>query len=254
MFAHWFGLESGLWLLVEFLLCAGVVVVAGVKLAHYGDVLAEKTKLGGAWVGLMLLATATSAPELVGSLGAVVMVRQPDLAFGNLFGSNVFNLMIIAVLDVIQRRGPLISTVSPRLVVPASISVILIGVAGAGVALANVPGTGHIVAEWGWLISLTIFLGYLLAARQIFRHERRAQAADPPVPSSHQAVSSRSAWKGFAAATLIIIVAGLWLVQVVDALAVHPFAFGGVRLVFGRTFAGTIFLAAATSLPELVVT
>lgn len=254
MFVHWLGIESGLTLILEFLLGAAVVVAGGVRLARYGDVLAEKTRLGGAWVGLMLLAAITSLPELVSSLGAVLMTKQVDLAFGNLFGSNTFNLMIIAVLDVVHREGPLISTVSPRLVVPASLSVILIGLAAAAVAIAHISGGEPIIAQWGWLISVALALGYVCAARLIFSQEKQAQKAEAPVPPSYQSLSAAEAWKRFAVTSLVIVASGLWLVQVVDALGAYPFSIGGERVVLGRTFAGTIFLAAATSLPELVVT
>lgn len=50
---------------LQFAIVSAVIVVAGFYLSRYGDVIAEKTGLSGSWVGLALLATVTSLPELV---------------------------------------------------------------------------------------------------------------------------------------------------------------------------------------------
>ena len=59
----------------------------GVALARSADVIAERTRLGGVWIGTVLLAGATSLPELGTSLSAVG-IDAADLAVGNLFGSS----------------------------------------------------------------------------------------------------------------------------------------------------------------------
>lgn len=76
---------------VKLSICAAVVVLAGTKLSKYGDAIAEKTSLAGAWVGLLLLATITSMPELVASARSVVIIDppQPNLTIGMVMGSNL---------------------------------------------------------------------------------------------------------------------------------------------------------------------
>ncbi|HUX11106.1 MAG TPA: sodium:calcium antiporter, partial [Terriglobia bacterium] len=51
-----------IWL--QFLVCTVVIVFAGSRLSRYGDVIAEKTGMGRTWIGVILMASATSLPEL----------------------------------------------------------------------------------------------------------------------------------------------------------------------------------------------
>jgi len=85
-----------------------VIIVAGTKLAKYGDLIAEKTGLGRIWIGVVLLATITSLPELATGISSVTFVGEPDLTMGDLFGSNLINLVIIAVIDLFYTRGPVL--------------------------------------------------------------------------------------------------------------------------------------------------
>lgn len=65
---------------VQFAICAGVILYAGSQLSRHGDVIADKTGLGGNWVGLVLLATVTSLPELITGVSAVTLNDLPDMA------------------------------------------------------------------------------------------------------------------------------------------------------------------------------
>src|SRR4030067_334605 len=83
-----------------FVACSAVIVFTGVKLSRYGDVIAEKSGLGRTWVGIALMASITSLPELVNGASATAIFRLPDLAAGDIFGSCLFNLLILSFLDV----------------------------------------------------------------------------------------------------------------------------------------------------------
>src|SRR3972149_6447591 len=83
------------WLI--FLASSAAIVVAAIKLAQYGDVIAVRTRLGGMFVGALLLAGATSLPELVTAVSSIQQ-SVPNLAAGNFFGSNMFNMFLLAVL------------------------------------------------------------------------------------------------------------------------------------------------------------
>ncbi len=113
-----------IWL--KFLVCLTIIVFFGRKLAIYGDVIAENTRLGGLWVGLILLALVTSLPELFTGISAVVLVGAPDLTVGNLFGANAFNLFNLALLDIAFARGLLYGNISKNHVVTAWYSLILV--------------------------------------------------------------------------------------------------------------------------------
>ena len=79
-----------------------MIVVAGTYLAKCADANAEITKFGRMLIGSVLLAGATSLPELTVDISAI-RLGAPDLAIGDLLGSCLANLLILAVLDLIQR-------------------------------------------------------------------------------------------------------------------------------------------------------
>ena len=67
-----------------FLICVALIVVAGVKLCRYGDIIADKTGLGGTWIGLVMVATVTSLPELATGIASVTVAAAPDIAIGDI--------------------------------------------------------------------------------------------------------------------------------------------------------------------------
>src|SRR5262245_47629258 len=95
--------------LIQFAVCAAVIIVAGTFLSKYADAIAELTTWGRLLVGSVLLAGATSLPELVVDISAV-RLGAADLAVGDLMGSSLFNLLILAVLDLsLYSRGTMLS-------------------------------------------------------------------------------------------------------------------------------------------------
>lgn len=92
-----------LWIWAQFVLAAELIAVAGSRLSKYGDVIAEKTGLGRSWVGLLLLATVTSLPELATGVSAVAVAGVPNIALGDALGSCVFNLALFVMLDFLHR-------------------------------------------------------------------------------------------------------------------------------------------------------
>lgn len=229
----------------EFAVCAWLIFQAGVLLSRYGDVIAHRSGLGRSWIGLILLATVTSLPELVSSLSAVTLVRAPDLAAGGILGSCVFNLLLLVLLDVLGGRESVYARVGRGHVLSAGFSVVLIGWVGLGVLLAGrqLPWS----VAWVGVDSLLVIGTYLVAMWTLFRFEqdnRGDRAADEPDTSP--GLTLRQALFRFAAASGVVVAAGVWLPQVAGRLAT----------VMGWTdsFVGTLFVAVATSLPEIAVT
>ena len=91
---------------MQFVLCVGVIGVAGVRLSRYGDAIAALTGLSRNWIGLVLIVTVTSLPELATSLSAVTVAAAPDIAVGDALGSCVFNLATLALIDLLYRKAP----------------------------------------------------------------------------------------------------------------------------------------------------
>ena len=232
---------------VKFLICVLLVLFSGTKLARYGDVIAEKTGLSGLWVGVLLLAIVTSLPEVITGVSAVTAVggdRGPDLAVGTIFGSNLFNLVIIAVLDIISRGPPLLSRVGTGHWLSGGLGIALMALAGGSILLGTRVWDGAVVG-WVGIYSFALIILYLWGSRTIFRFERRKQPEQEVRALRYENISPRRAYFGFAIAALAIIGAGTWLAFIGDELAEVTG--------WDATFIGSLFLAATTSLPELAV-
>jgi len=228
---------------VKFLVCLVIILFAGAKLARYGDVIAEKTGLGRIWIGLVLLAAITSVPELVTSVSSAALVKQPDLAVGTLFGSCLFNLAILALLDILYRRTPVLSKVKLRHIASASAGILLIAIV-TGSILAGEKVSG-LALGWVSLSSIVILLVYLVVVWGIFRFERKQQLAEN-ISSQYDHMSIKAVWFKFILASAAVIGAAIWVSFVGDEIA--------ATYAWSTTFVGSLFLAISTSMPELVVT
>lgn len=93
-----------IWL--QFLVCTGIILVSGTYLSKYGDVIAEKTRLGRTWVSVALMASVTSLPELVTGISSVAMFDLPNIAAGDVLGSCMFNILILELLDCMGGSAP----------------------------------------------------------------------------------------------------------------------------------------------------
>ena len=226
-------------------LCAGAIAVAGSLLSRYADVIADKTGWSGAWVGLVLLATVTSLPELATGISSVTLADAPDVAVGNMLGACVLNLSYVAVLDVLKRDEPLFQRAGLGHIGLAGFGIIMLAVAGLGLALSQFPlarSLGHV-----GLYAPALLMLYLLAVRITFRYERSQVAAGAEKAASRYPDRSlqQATWR-FGVAAGVVVAAGVWLPFVATDLA--------LAMQWTQSFVGTLLVAMVTSLPELVVT
>lgn len=84
---------------IFFLVLAFFTMFLSIKLSFYGDALSKQTKLGSALIGGLLIASITSLPELVTSISAV-LINNPSLSFGDILGSDMFNIFVLAVYNI----------------------------------------------------------------------------------------------------------------------------------------------------------
>jgi cation:H+ antiporter len=84
---------------VGYALNAAVVVGAAIFLPRIAEGIAEMIGLGRTFVGTIFVAVSTSLPELTVTI-ASFRLGAIDTAVGNLFGSNLFNMAILAVDDL----------------------------------------------------------------------------------------------------------------------------------------------------------
>lgn len=232
-----------IWL--SLLACLAVIGVAGVRLSRYGDIIAEKSGLSRGWVGLILLATVTSLPELVTGLTSVTVANVPDIAVGNILGACIFNLAFIVVLDFLYRKESIYTRARQGNVLAAGFGIVLIGFAGFNLLLyraGTMPAIGHV-----GLYTPVILLLYLLAMRSLYRYEQ-SQVTEfvEDRAELYPHISLKQAVRSYVVAALAIVAAGVWL----------PYIAGDLAAAMGwkQSFVGTLLVAAVTTAPEIVVT
>jgi cation:H+ antiporter len=224
-----------------FVLSGLAVAGAGMRLARDGDAIAVGTGLGGLWVGAILVAGATSLPEITTDVSAVIQ-GNPGLAVGDLFGSNMANMAILAIADLAVFRTRILTRVAINQSMVGVLAICLTAVAAVGV----LGGGTFSAAGLSWP-TLTIGLGYL-AGMRLLHHNR----PEPPFRSAEEVTTARRratplkrAIIGFLVSALVILIAAPYLARSAATLA--------VQLGLSQGFVGLLLLALTTSLPEIAV-
>ena len=153
---------------LEFAGCLTVIGYAGINLTRYADAIAEKTRLSANWTGLALLATVTSLPELMTGVSAVTVASEPNIAIGDVLGSSVFNLFLLAVVDLLRRGDSIHAHASRGHIVSAAFGIALLGIVLVGLVQGD---SGPALAHVGWY-SLAIVAAHALAIHTVLRYER----------------------------------------------------------------------------------
>lgn len=205
-------------------------------LVSSADVIAARTGIGRSFAGVLMLATATSLPELVTGVSSIRLVDQPDLAAGDAFGSNLVNLVIIGISDLLWRNGPILAAVGRG---PILVGLFGIGCIAVTIAAMFVHNAFEFAAGWAISpLSLLLFGVFLIGMFMIYR---QGAPTENPDASEFEMTLPR--------ASLIYTVTMLGIV-----VAAIVLAFMGERLAhemgWETSFVGTQFLAISTSLPE----
>jgi cation:H+ antiporter len=227
---------------LEFTACLAVIGYAGFNLTRYADAIAEKARFSANWAGLALLATVTSLPELMTGASAVTVASAPNIAIGDVLGSSVFNLFLLALVDLQHRGESIYARASRGHIVSAAFGIALLGIVLIGLVLGGRgPALGHV----GWY-SPAIVAVYALAIHAVLRYERGLTPSAFHMAPRHPHLTLRQAVLRYALFAAAVVAAGAWL----------PFA--GVDLAkamgWSNTFVGTLFVALVTSVPEIVTT
>lgn len=228
-------------IILQFVTLALLIVIAGTVLASSAERIGAITGLGSSLAGFLLLAGATSLPELVidckaASLGAA------DLAVGDLLGSSIFNLLILGTIDLWHRSSVhILSNVSAAHALSAATSVVLISLVLLSILLpyqVEVLGVGVAL----WFVAAT----YLLSVRLVYFDRRFAQRLEKKPDERTKSKSLPKSLLSFCLASAAIFFIGPELAHVADRLAAET----GL----GESFVGTILVALTTSLPEIITT
>lgn len=227
----------------EFALTATVIIFAGTYLSHFADQIAERTGFGRLLIGSILLAGATSLPELSVDVSAV-RKGMADLALGDLMGSCLFNLLILALLDLsYHSKGRMLSRQAARHALSGNVSAALAALMALSLMTQPILAAGEMlgITHGLWLI----LLGYVFGVRLVYCDLQASRAEAPPEAMDAEPHGS---WHrpalGFAVAAAAIVTAGPFMAEAAGVIAD---ASG-----LGKSFVGTTLVAFSTSLPELV--
>lgn len=229
---------------VYFVLAAIVTVIASIKLSQYADVISEKTAMGGMMVGTLLLAGATSLPEVSTSFSAAA-IGNADIAVGNMIGSNLFNLFILAAFDFLLRRRRILERASKDHLYTAFLGLLLTVLVILSLWLRldiSFLGIG--------LDALIIAIAYVIGMVVINKLQSQDSSIEEPTGSEQEPnnpsadLSAKSAIFRFILAALVVLGTGTALSVTGDEIAVIT----GI----GSSFIGSFLIAATTSLPEAI--
>lgn len=228
--------------LMVFTATAAIMIAAGSVLTLGADAIAERTGIGRAWIGAVLLAGATSLPELTTAVSAV-RVDAPNLAAGDLFGSSLANMLILAIVDLLPPRGRVLRHAAIESALAGCLAIVL-----------NLLGLLFVLLHPKWTLfgispaSALILLVYLGGSRAVYRSGLRqsdggrAERGSRKVAGARPARSLRWTIAGLAGATVAICATAPLLSWSAKNIA----EVSGL----GTTFVGTWLLGLCTSIPE----
>jgi len=230
------------WLLVIYFAFAGGIVFLSKKLADYVDALDKKTKISGAFIGAVLLAAVTSLPELFTSVSATILLPDSaDLVIGNILGSNLFNIAILGIAFVVFFRLISRSKIEYKtqfIVIAATL--LIYGVISYGIMT---PSEAQpLVGPINFLAILIIAIYIVAILLEPKNKEEEEEKVDPLANLTVRQVVIR-----FSVCAVLLIGVSILITYATDALSDQLFE-------GNDTVAGAIFLAIATSLPELTST
>ena len=211
-----------------------LVIASGVYLAKYGDVLADGLGWGKIWVGTILVSVATSLPELLTNI-TVAARDQPDLAGGDILGSNMVNMLVLAMVALLFGGRRFFHQVAPEQKWLVLAAMFLTGLV---VVLIALPIELDLVSVG--LSSILILGAYLGAMRFVYVSLPKYQPAEHVTDGLP---SLRKAWALFGLASLGVIVAAPWLAFSVEEIA--------ETTGLSTSFLGVIAVALVTSMPEV---
>lgn len=226
--------------LFGFIACATVIVISGSHLSKYGDMMADMLGWGKMFLGLILMASVTSMPELMTGISSVILVDAPDLAVGDIVGSCAFNILIISMMDLFYNpKKPLTSVAQTGHVIVAAFGIIMLSMVAFAILMPGIFGN----IAWVGGFSILFFFIYFIAIRIVFLFEKKQAAKQIQKHSFSLNLKQVLFW--YAMNAVFVIAAAMAL----PYFGKHLAAASGM----GQSFFGTLFIAASTSLPEIVV-
>ena len=214
---------------------AVVVIIAAIALARAGDAIASNTRLGHLWVGSLLIAGATSLPELVTNITAV-RIDNPGLAAGNILGANMLNVSNLALIVALFGGRYIFQRLSKGQEYLAMEAFVMTALATTYVVIGS-------RADWFGITpaAISILLVYLVGSRILYK----VSVGDASEVKESPKHTLRWGWTVFLIGGVAVSVAATALAISADQIAEET----GIS----ATFVGVLAVAIVTTLPELTV-
>ena len=221
--------------ILVFLASAGTVMFCGAKLAVYGDALASLTGLGRLFVGSLLIALATSLPELSTNISAVRLdPPNPGLALGDILGSNMLNVFILASVALVFGGKRFLVKVAPEQKYLVIVAAVLTGLA---LFLGGLK-IGSSIWEVG-VSSFAFLVVFILGMWLVYKTKPgESEESDEAI-----SISLGRAWILFGLVSAGVVISGFFLAWSADEIA-------GITGVASSTL-GILLLSVVTSMPEV---
>lgn len=224
-----------------FIISVIVTVLVAVKLSKYADIISKKSQKGGAFLGAVLLGGATSLPEITTSYTAAI-INNPDLILGNILGSNLFNMLTLAFINIYFIKRRIFQHKTKEHVFTALVGLILSIYLLVGLHIKS----GFQVFGIG-LDSILLLAGYGLGMFFL----SRIQVPEVPLNTTnvkkeidYTSISMKRTVSFFILSCFLIMVFGTVLTVTGDRI--------GELTGLGSSFVGMFMIAVTTSLPEVV--
>jgi cation:H+ antiporter len=239
---------------VAIFVAASVAVwLAGAGVVRYVDAIADKTRIGQAFAGMLLLGAITSLPEIA-AVSSASFIGNGPLSISNLLGSLTMNLVLLAIADWTCSAKAVTSGVpGPATLLQGTLGIVALALVAGAIAIGDVPvvgvGLGSIVifvfvVFAFWLSSRYAKHSPWRADRSLPKQRRahlRAQAPPPQISELEQR-SLASLWVVTGGLSAIILVGGVGLSKTADTIASAT----GVS----SSFLGLVLVGFATALPN----
>ena len=197
--------------ILVFLASAAAVIFFGTRLAVYGDALATLTGWGRLFVGSILVALATSLPELSANISAVQLdPPNPELAVGNVFGANMLNMFTFAAVALAFGGKRFLRRVAKQqgylIVVAAFITglALIFGATQFGVSAFQIG-----------LSSVVLLIVFVLGMYWVYLNRPTGDGGEEEDPG----MTLRRAWAFFLLVSAGVVVSGFFLAWSTDQIA-----------------------------------
>lgn len=244
-------------------MAAGLFLIASVgvwftasKLTKYLDLISDRTGMGKAFAGILLLGIATSLPEIA-TTGTAAVSGSSDLAVSNLMGGVSIQIALLAFIDFFAIKGRALTSRSPKavLIMQGVILILTISMAIAAISAKEIF-TFLNVGLWSLIIFITYVMG-IFAVHRYGKDPKWSPRAEEKIENEDDTykkvlkgkfkdVSTKNLVLRFGVMAAGVLTAGYF----VTTSAEHIVKLTGIS----SSFIGATLLALATSLPEISTT